>query len=461
MKDIETLNYLEELRVLGSNYGLQRTERLLELMGNPHKKLKFIHIAGTNGKGSTSEILGSILKEHGYKIGTFNSPHLEEIEETIRINNKNIKEEDFVNLIREIKPFINKVIEEGFNHPTEFEVLTCVMFCYLYNQKVDFGIIEVGLGGRLDSTNVLSPILSIITSVSIDHTNILGNTIEEITTEKSGIIKEGIPVITCNQKQEVMKIIKNQVELKNSRCINSDSENYKLIDIISGEVPYQKISFGYKEYYYDFFDKNSLVKGDDLTKEDGKINLIKEHNLILDFPLLGKHQIINLSLAIKALEILEELSYIKIDITSLKRGVKSVKWKGRLEVLRSNPYIVIDGAHNISGVGFLKNNIVEYFKYKNIYLVLGILADKDVEEMVKIITPMATEIYTVTAKSKRAKEAEELREIVLKYNKNCIAFNEYKDAINLALSKANSDDLIIASGSLYMIGELRKVIKNL
>lgn len=186
MKDLDTLKYLEELRVLGSNYGLERTERLLELLGNPHKSLKLIHIAGTNGKGSTSAILGKILMEHGYKIGYFNSPHLYEIEETIRINEENIKEEEFITLINEIKPFVNQVVKEGFNHPSEFEVLTCIMFLYLYRQKVDFGVIEVGLGGRLDSTNVLTPILSVITSIGLDHMNILGNTIEEIAREKAG-----------------------------------------------------------------------------------------------------------------------------------------------------------------------------------------------------------------------------------------------------------------------------------
>ena len=444
MKDIEILNYLEELRVLGSNYGLQRTERLLELIGNPHKKLKLIHIAGTNGKGSTSAILSNILIKHGYKIGSFNSPHLEEIEETIRINNKNIEEEEFVNLINKIKPFVNKVVEEGFNHPTEFEVLTCIMFLYLYNQNVDFGIIEVGLGGRLDSTNVLSPILSIITSISLDHTNLLGDTIEEITTEKAGIIKENTPVITCNEEEKVLAIIKNTAELNNSKCIISSSEGYKLVDIINEKIPYQKISINYNGK--NLIEKNNLAKGD---------------NLLLDFPLLGKHQIINLSLAIKALEVLQDLNYIKIKPNFLFQGVKTVRWMGRLEVLSTNPYIVIDGAHNISGIGFLKNNIAEYFKYKKIYLILGILADKNVEEMVKIIAPMATEVYTVTARSKRAKEAEDLRNVVLKYNENCIAFNEYKDAINLALSKANIGDLILASGSLYMIGELRKIIKNL
>lgn len=432
MKDVDTLKYLEELRVLGSNYGLERTERLLELLGNPHKKLKLIHIAGTNGKGSTSAILGKILIEHGYKVGFFNSPHLEEIEETIRINDENIKEEDFISLINEIKPFVNQVVKEGFNHPTEFEVLTCIMFLYLYRQNVDFGIIEVGLGGRLDSTNVLTPILSVITSISLDHTNILGNTIEEIAIEKVGIIKKNIPIITYMQKDEVMKVITEKAIKMNSNLIIVNSNNYKLLEINRDIIINQKVLVHYR----------------------GK-------DKILNLSLLGKHQIINLSLAIEAVKELENLNYIDLDIRKIKLAVKKVEWKGRLEILSQNPYIVIDGAHNVAGIKYLKNNIDEYFKYKNLYLILGILADKEVEKMVEEITPLAKEVYTVTSNSIRAKNSQDLRDIVKNYNENCLAFEDYEEAARYAINKANKEDLILASGSLYMIGKIREIFNRL
>lgn len=432
MKDVDTLKYLEELRVLGSNYGLERTERLLELLGNPHKKLKLIHIAGTNGKGSTSAILGKILIEHGYKVGFFNSPHLEEIEETIRINDENIKEEDFISLINEIKPFVNQVVKEGFNHPTEFEVLTCIMFLYLYRQNVDFGIIEVGLGGRLDSTNVLTPILSVITSISLDHTNILGNTIEEIAIEKVGIIKKNIPIITYMQKDEVMKVITEKAIKMNSNLIIVNSNNYKLLEIDRDIIINQKVLVHYR----------------------GK-------DEILNLSLLGKHQIINLSLAIEAVKELENLNYIDLDIRKIKLAVKKVEWKGRLEILSQNPYIVIDGAHNVAGIKYLKNNIDEYFKYKNLYLILGILADKEVEKMVEEITPLAKEVYTVTSNSIRAKNSQDLRDIVKNYNENCLAFEDYEEAARYAINKANKEDLILASGSLYMIGKIREIFNRL
>lgn len=432
MKDVDTLKYLEKLRVLGSNYGLERTERLLELLGNPHNSLKLIHIAGTNGKGSTSAILGSILIEHGYKVGFFNSPHLEEVEETIRINDENIKEEDFIDLINEIKPFVNQVVEEGFNHPTEFEVLTCIMFLYLYRQNVDFGVIEVGLGGRLDSTNVLTPILSVITSISLDHTNILGDTIEEITSEKSGIIKKLIPIITCIQKDGAMKVITEKAIKMNSNLIIVNPNNYNFLKI----------------------DKNNTISQKILVNYKGKDEL-------LNLSLLGKHQIINLSLAIEAVKELENLNYIDLDINKIKLAVQKVKWKGRLEILSKNPYIVIDGAHNVAGIQFLKRNIEEYFAYKNLYLIIGILADKEVEKIVEIISPLAKEVYTVTSNSIRAKSSEDLKVIVKNYNKNCLSFEDYEEAARVAIEKAGKEDLILAAGSLYMIGQMRNIFNRL
>ena len=325
---------------------------------------------------------------------------------------------------------MEKVVEEGFNHPTEFEVLTCIMFLYLYRNNVDFGVIEVGLGGRLDSTNVLTPILSIITSISLDHTNILGNTIEEITNEKAGIIKDNIPVITCNQKEQALKVIVNRAINTKSELIITNLDNYKFIGVNNNKIS-QRI----------------LVK---LKGKDEELNL----------SLLGKHQIINLSLAIEGVKELDNLKYIKLDVEKVKSAVEKVKWKGRLEVLSKNPCIVLDGAHNTSGVEFLKSNLSEYFIYSKLYLLLGVLVDKEVEKIVKVLAPLATEVYTLTANSVRAKGAEDLKNIVKKYNNNCIAFDNYSDAINYAKSKAKEDDLILASGSLYMIGTLRNIMKN-
>ena len=431
MKYEEAMKYITEVGNFGSSYGLERTFRLLELLGNPQNKIKLIHIAGTNGKGSTTAMISKILMGNNYKVGMYTSPFLEEFEERIQINRVNIPKEKLAYLMDELKIAVDKVIEEGYNHPTEFEIITCLMFLYFYKEKVDFGVIEVGLGGRLDSTNVITPILSIITSISYDHTNLLGNTLTEIAGEKAGIIKENVPVVIFPQEEEALKVIEKKCKEMNSTLHVIDEKNSELIGILQEEKPYQKVR----------------IK-----------TLENEYNIKL--PLLGQHQILNLSLAIRGIEILSQKKEVNISKKILEKSLEDVTWNGRLEVMKKSPLVVIDGAHNIQGITKLKENIEKYFKYKNIYLILGILADKDVEEMIKVIVPMAKEVYAVTPNSIRAELAEDLRDEVYKYNKNCIAFEEYEDALNKALESADDEDIIVISGSLYMIGGMRRIIKN-
>ena len=431
MKYEEAMKYITEVGNFGSSYGLDRTFRLLELLGNPQNKIKLIHVAGTNGKGSTTAMISKILIGHKYKVGMYTSPFLEEFEERIQINGANIPKEKLAELMDELKIAVDEVIEEGYNHPTEFEIITCLMFLYFYKEEVDFGVIEVGLGGRLDSTNVITPILSIITSISYDHTNLLGNTLTEIAGEKAGIIKENVPVVIFPQEEEVLKVIEKKCKEMQSPLHIINEENSKLIEILQEEKPYQRV---------------------------GIKTLNNEYNIKL--PLLGEHQILNLSLAINAIEVLEKYKQLKISKEILQKSLENVTWNGRLEVMKKSPLVVIDGAHNIQGIRKLKENIEKYFKYKNIYLILGILADKDVEDMIKVIAPMAKEVYTVTPNSIRAELAEDLKNEVLKYNENCIAFEEYEDALNKALEVAHDNDIIVISGSLYMVGGMRTIIKN-
>lgn len=431
MKYEDAMRYITEVGNFGSSYGLERTFRLLELLGNPQNKIKLIHIAGTNGKGSTTAMISKILMGNGYKVGMYTSPFLEEFEERIQINSVNIPKEKLATLMDELKVAVDKVIKEGYNHPTEFEIITCLMFLYFCKEEVDFAVIEVGLGGRLDSTNVITPILSIITSISYDHTNLLGNTLTEIAGEKSGIIKEGVPVVIFPQEEEALKVIKSKCKKLNAPLYIVDEIYSELIEILQEEKPYQKVK----------------IKG-----------LNNEYNIKL--PLLGDHQILNLALAIKGIEILEKNKKIKISKEILEKSLEDVSWNGRLEVMKKSPLVVIDGAHNIQGITKLKDNIEKYFKYKNIYLILGILADKDVEEMIKVITPMAKEVYAVTPNSIRAELAEDLKNEVLRYNENCIAFEKYEYALDKALEIAEDDDIIVVSGSLYMVGGMRTIIKS-
>ena len=429
MKYQEAIKYITEVGNFGSNYGLERTYKLLEFLDNPHGKLKIIHVAGTNGKGSTTAMITSMLKEAGYKVGMYTSPFLEEFEERIQINGENIPKEKLAQLITKIKYAVDKVIEEGYNHPTEFEIITVLMFLYFATEEVDFAVVEVGLGGRLDSTNVITPILSVITSISFDHTNLLGNTLEEIATEKAGIIKSCIPTVIYPQEEVAEIVISSKCQELDSKLYKINKEDAKLINIIKEDKIYQQV----------------------------KVKLDDEYDVKL--PLLGEHQILNLAVALKALEVIKDKAP-KLNMESIVKSIATVRWNGRLEIMSNSPYVVIDGAHNIQGITQLNKNINKYFEYKDMYLILGILADKDVEDMVKVITPKAKKVFTVTPNSMRAETAEELLEEVKKYNESCEAYNDYKNAFEDALKLCKKDDLLLISGSLYMIGEMRGIIKK-
>ena len=428
MKYEEAMKYITEVGNFGSNYGLERTYKLLEYLDNPEKDLKLIHIAGTNGKGSTTSMITEILIGAGYKVGMYTSPFIEEFEERIQINRNNIPKESLAILMDEIKVAVDKVIEAGYNHPTEFEIITVLMLLYFKKENIDFGVIEVGLGGTLDSTNVITPILQVITSISFDHTNLLGNTLEEIAGEKAGIIKKEIPTVIYPQQEEALKVIKNKCLEMGSDLYIANNENLKFENVVNRDKPYQ------------------------LLKYNNEIDIL--------LPLLGEHQIINLSVAMKAIEVLNNRNITDISVGSIVKSIKNVTWKGRLEVLSNNPYVVIDGAHNIQGIETLSRNIKKYFKYNNLYLILGILADKDVDEMVKVITPMAKKVYAVTPNSIRAELAEDLKNEIIKYNENCQAYDDYKEAYLSALNNADENDLVLASGSLYMIGDMRRIINK-
>ena len=430
MRYEDAMKYITEIGNFGSSYGLERTYRLLELLGNPQESLKLIHIAGTNGKGSTTAMITKILCEAGYKVGMYTSPFIEEFEERIQINGHNIPKEKLAELVEELKVVVDKVIEEGYDHPTEFEIITVLMLLYFKKEGVDFGVVEVGLGGRLDSTNVINPLVSVITSISFDHTNILGNTLTQIAGEKAGIIKKDTPTVIFPQVKEVYDIILEKCKKENSKLYVVEKNDVVLKNINKSKTPYQIVE------------------------------VMKENSYEINLPLLGQHQILNLGVALKVIEVLNSNNIVNINKEVIKNAIANVKWMGRLEVLSNNPTVVIDGAHNIQGIKVLTENIQKYFEYKDLYLILGILADKDVVEMVNTITPIAKKIYAVTPHSNRAELAEDLKNVVIKVNENCEHYNNYEEALKNAMNDASHEDLVLASGSLYMIGDMRKLIRR-
>ncbi len=430
MRYEDAMKYITEIGNFGSSYGLERTYRLLELLGNPQKSLKLIHVAGTNGKGSTTSMITKILCEAGFKVGMYTSPFIEEFEERIQINGLNIPKEKLAELVEELKVVVDKVIEEGYDHPTEFEIITVLMLLYFKKEDVDFAVVEVGLGGRLDSTNVINPLVSVITSISFDHTNLLGNTLTQIAGEKAGIIKKDTPTVIFPQVKEVYDVILEKCKKENSKLYVVDKNDLALKSINKSKTPYQTVE------------------------------IIKDDSYEINLPLLGEHQILNLGVALKVIEVLNDNNIVSINKEIIKSAICNVKWMGRLEVLNNNPTVVIDGAHNIQGIKVLTENIQKYFEYKDLYLILGILADKDVKEMVSTIAPIAKKIYAVTPHSDRAELAKDLKEEVVKVNKNCEYYNEYNEALNAVMKEAKEEDLILASGSLYMIGDMRKLIRK-
>ena len=427
MNYIETMNYITNTAKFGSNLGLERTEKILELLGRPHKFLRFIHVGGSNGKGSTTAMINRILMENGYNVGMYTSPYLEEFEERIQINGINIPQEDLCEVVTDVADVVDKVVLLGFGNPTEFEIITCAMFLYFYKKKVDFAVIEVGLGGRLDSTNVIVPMVSVITSISFDHMEILGNTLKEIALEKAGIIKCKIPVVLYPQLNESLRVIERVCEDKCCKLIRIQEDSAIYLDT-------------------EKFVQHIIIK----TKID---------SYEIELPLLGKHQLLNCSVAIGAIESLI-LQGVRFQKENIINALKKVKWIGRLEVIGTEPLVVIDGAHNIDGIRKLKESIDIYFKYNKLILVLGILADKQVEEMVKAIATRAYRVIAVAPRSEGAEQPHELKKIIEKVNKNCECFLNYEEAFSKALQYCGRSDLLLVSGSLYMIGDMRKIIKS-
>ncbi len=423
----EAMNYINSSGRFSINLGLERVEKILFLLGDPHKKLKVIHVGGTNGKGSTCAMITSILMEQGYAVGLYTSPYLEEFEERIQINRNNIPKEDLTSLIEEVKIAADKAVMDGCEKPTQFELITCAAFLYFYKKNVDYIVLEVGLGGRLDATNVVCPLVSVITSISYDHTNILGDTIEKIAGEKAGIIKKNVPTIIYPSSYEASKVFQEVCRKNNSRLIKVKKDSVKLI--------------------------SSSLEGQQLEIK----TFANKYSINLS--LLGKHQMKNCLMALTTIELLRSLR-IKIDEESIKKGLLNVEWKGRFELIKKEPLVIIDGAHNYDGIKSLISSIDEYTIYNRLTLIIGVLGDKYMPEVIEELAKKSFKIICVTPNSERAKDGETLMQEITKYNENVLFIRNYKEAYDTALDSCNKDDLLLICGSLYMIGDMRKIIKN-
>lgn len=426
----EALQFIHESHKFGMRLGLDNIKKLLELLGNPQNNLNIIHVAGTNGKGSTCSFISSILKESGYKVGLYTSPFLETFTERIRVNGENIREKEVGKIVSLIKEKIEIMVSEGYSYPTEFEIVTAMAFYYYNQEKVDFVALEVGLGGRYDATNVIDkPLVSAITSISLDHTGILGDTLGKIAFEKGGIIKEDCPTIVYPQQEEASEVIKNICAEKKSKYMECDFKN---IEIKSSNINSQIY--------------NCNINGKELRD--------------LEIKLIGDHQIKNSIVALNVIDYLNDIKITNISEENIRKGLLETKWPGRIEKISENPMFIIDGAHNEEGAKSLANSIDKYFENKNKILVIGMLEDKDIESVLHLLIPKFNNVITTTPDNPRAIDANKLKEKIERYNIEVTCKPNIKEAVDYALEISNKDDVIISAGSLYMIGNVRTIIVN-
>lgn len=386
--------------------GLENMERLMELLGNPHKAFKSVHIGGTVGKGSTANLIASILSQKGLKCGLFTSPHIYDVRERFRINGKMIEKGEFVSLLREIKGKIEKFPDL---HPTQFEVHTALAFLWFARRNCDIAVVEVGLGGRLDATNILFPLITIITDIGIDHTDLLGSTIEEIAREKGGIIKEGIPLLT-SASEGALEVLKKQCEEKGAPIF----------------------PLGEKIFY-----EGELA----VYTPWGEVKGIRSR-------LKGAHQRKNIALSVAA------GLYLGCAEETIREGVKKARIRGRFEVVRRNPLVIIDGAHNPPAMKALRKTLEQYFPGRKFILVIGMLRDKPIEESMREIVPYATLVVLTTPPSERSPSLKMLSEIARKFNPKVVEIGENEEAVRFALSQAKEDEVVLITGSFYLLGAL-------
>ncbi|MBK5243476.1 MAG: bifunctional folylpolyglutamate synthase/dihydrofolate synthase [Eubacteriaceae bacterium] len=426
----EAITYIESTHKFGTRLGLESMSLLLNEMDNPQDKLKFIHIAGTNGKGSTSTMIAGILKEAGYKTGLFTSPFLESFNERIQLNSVPVDDDSLVAATAFVKKHIEVLLAQGEPHPTEFEMVTAIGLQYFYEKQVDVVVLEVGLGGRLDATNIIKdPLTVVIMSISCDHTDYLGTTIGEIAFEKASIIKEGSDVVVYPQDPEAMKVILDFAKSKNASVTLVNPDDIAIMD---------------------FNTRSQTLKylGNTLPIDEFQLKL------------LGNHQSLNCLTALEVISLLIRKGFL-INRFHIEEALSQVIFPGRFEIFLESPVVLIDGAHNSNGIQAFVQNMNQYFPKKKINLYFGMLEDKDIEESLSYLVPIAATIHTLTPNSDRAMPAKEMAALIHEAYKKSVDFYDTMNTAVKSIDLNETDDVNVFVGSLYMIGEARTLIRKL
>ena len=405
-----------------SQYDLRLIEDLLARAGNPHLKVKTVHVAGSKGKGSVASMVASVLTTSGYKTGLFTSPHLLAFNERIRLDGKVVTNDELFSLGERLRPEIETVNRRAVRgRLTVFELAATLGFAYFEEKGADFQVIEVGMGGRLDATNVVRPEVCAITSVSFDHMESLGNTLTQIATEKAGIIKPGNVVVTSPQADEADTVI-------GETCLERQA---KLIRV--------GVDVTWRELGYDSYRQSLEVEG-------------RLGSYRLTIPLLGQYQLENATTAVAALEVLIEKGF-RISHDSIVEGMAGVSWPGRLQVLRRNPTVVVDGAHNADSASRLKEALERYFDFERAILIIGVSSDKDLSGIIPEFKPLFNEVIATHSIHPRAMPTANVVAECRRHGVNALATEHISDALPLALSRAGEKDLICVTGSLFVVAE--------
>ncbi|MCK5236010.1 MAG: bifunctional folylpolyglutamate synthase/dihydrofolate synthase [Deltaproteobacteria bacterium] len=417
-----SLDYLDTLVRFGIKPGLSRTKKLLSKLNSPQKDYPVVLVAGTNGKGSTSAVLSSILTSNGYKTGLFTSPHLNKFNERIRINGKDIGTKQLNPLISTVR----KKVRSAALKPTYFEFTTAMALKYFSDNDVDIAVVEVGMGGRLDSTNVIDPDISVITHIGKDHMKFLGTSIRDIAREKAGIIK-GSPVVTAVTGGIAGKVIKDIAREVSSELYVLDKDFY---------CGLSNSTLGCFEY------KGSML---DIKR--------------LNSPLIGAHQAGNIGCALKVIELLSDMGF-EVNVEGIREGVKKVSWPGRFEVFKLKPTVIIDSAHNVTGATALRETVKVFAKGKKITFVLGVMEDKDIKGIVKALGPVMETLISAVPSVDRAAKEEDIISISRKLGVRAVAGGGVKSALKLAMEKEGVGGTVCVAGSFFTVSEARKLLLN-
>ncbi len=411
----EALAYIHGVEFFGSKPGLTRIGELLEKLGNPQKGMRFIHIAGTNGKGSCAAMTASVLKAAGYRTGLYTSPYLYRFNERMQINGKEIPDDVLAEIVTRVKP----VAEAMADHPTEFELMTAIALLWYKQEACDVVVLEVGLGGRFDATNIIdAPEAAVIMNIGLDHTAVLGDTVEQIAFEKAGIIKPGTEAVLFQQSESVTDVVRRRCEELGVPLHIADFSQIKSeFDSLYGQ------SFSYKGEVY-------------------------------ALPLLGGHQLKNAAVVLELIEVLRGRGW-KLEQGDVEHGLYAVHWPGRFELVSEEPLFVVDGGHNPQCAQTVRENLLHYFPNKRRILLLGILRDKDYAGLTEILDGAADEYICITPDSPRALPAAELADFLKRYNKAVAVCESIRDGVSLALDRSDDESVVCAVGSLYSVGEIR------